>query len=49
MSSKRCSVVNAEEPPFDEVIKKINITKKIEEDLEDQSGPMELQQAGHKS
>lgn len=49
MSSKRSSAVNAEQPPFDEVVRKTNITKKMEEDLEDQSGPMELQQAGHKS
>lgn len=43
MSSKRSSVVNAEQPPFDEVVRKNNIIKKMEEDLEDQSGPMELQ------
>jgi len=48
MSSKRCSAVNAEQPPFDEVVKKANITKRIKENLEDQSGPMELQQAGQK-
>jgi len=49
MSSKRCSAVNAEQPPFDEVVKRANITKRIKENLEDQSGPMELQQAGQKS
>lgn len=43
MSSKRCSIVNADEPPFDEIVKRIINTKRMKEDLEEQSGPMDLQ------